>query len=67
MSFLAQVLAYLLQWVITRVGTALAALIQRDTHRTEVQKSAEESVKPLKDAVTGEAIDKAADDALNGL
>lgn len=56
-----------LNWVWGKISSLIAAFVAKEIAQEEIQKEAEASVVPLKNAETAADIDKAADDALNGL
>jgi len=67
MGFLAGLVADLAEWAITKGVTFLSALWSKLSNRTKVIDAAQASVQPLKDAKTGDAVDKATDSTLSGL
>ena len=66
MNFLAAVVSQFFQWVVTSVGAWLKQVWAAAARKKEAKKQSEESVEPLKQAETGEEIDRATDDALDG-
>lgn len=66
MTFLATLCAQLAEWLLSKGWTALSDLFAKLARRSEIQKEADTSVQPLKDAKTGDAVDKATDSTLNG-
>lgn len=66
MQFLAALLAQLLERILSMIGSAAIAAWKRVARRKEIAKQADESVQPLREAKTGEEIDRASDSALDG-
>jgi hypothetical protein len=67
MSFLAALVADLVKWGLGKLFDLVSVAVKRMQRRSEVQKQAEDSVKPLKDAKSAEEIDRATDSTLGGL
>lgn len=59
-------LSVILDYIVGKLTAFLLALQAKQARREDIAKRSEASVKPLEKAETAEAIDKAADDALNG-
>jgi hypothetical protein len=57
------VLDFVLEWAYRKVARFFKKIFRRE----EIKREAKESVKPLKEAQTGEEIDAATDDALSGM
>lgn len=55
------------EFFLKKIWALAAALIARSIFKKKTEKESKESVQPLKDAKTGEAIDKSTDSALDGL
>ncbi len=55
-----------MNWIWGKLASLVAFFAAREIKRDQLKKDADASVQPLKDAVTGDEIDKAAKDALNG-
>jgi hypothetical protein len=64
---LASIGKFVLDWLAAKVLAFLAGLYAIATRRKQVDREAEESVKPIKDAVTEKEIDESARDTLGGL
>lgn len=64
---LSGVLKIVLDWLAAKVLAFVTGLYAISTRRKKVEKEAEESVKPIKDAETEKEIDDATDDTLGGL
>lgn len=58
---------FILDYVITKLVTFFSELFKKLKNRKDVSDESKESVKPLKDAVSGDDIEKAAKDTLGGL
>jgi len=67
MQFLVALAASLMKWIIEKAVIYFLALTKKLNRRKQVQEDAQASVRPLKDAITGEQIDAATDDALDKL
>lgn len=67
MGFLAALAADLVKWGIEKLSAWAVKTWHMLSRRKEIQKQSEDSVKPLKDATTGDEIDKATDSTLGGL
>lgn len=67
MTFLASLLAQIVEWLLSKGAAAITALISKLVKRKQIIDESQESVQPLKDATTGEQIDKATDSTLSGL
>ena len=66
MNFLAAICTQLIQWALQKVGALIAAAYAKFKRREQIEKEADASVKPLKDAKTKDEIDKATDSTLGG-
>ncbi len=66
MAFLAGLAASLIEWLLQKGFVEVVQLEQMLAKRREIQTSATQSVQPLKNATTGDAIDKATSSALDG-
>lgn len=60
-------LTLILNWIAGKVAAFLLALQSKQIKRGQIDKDAAKSVEPLNQAESAADIDKAADDALNGL
>lgn len=58
---------FVLDWLLAKLLAFAGGLVRVLMRRKEVEKNAEESVKPIKDAVTEEEIDESTRDTLGGL
>lgn len=67
MSFLVGLVADIAEWAITKGVTALSAILSKLANRKQVIADSQASVQPLKDATTGDAVDKATNSTLSGL
>lgn len=67
MAFLKSILALLVPLAMNWAKDQVLKLVARLTRRKEVQKQAEESVKPIEEAKTKEEIDASVKDTLSGL
>lgn len=67
MSFLSWVLKVVLDWAFTKLSAWVGGLVRFFKRKAEIEKQAEESVKPMEQAKTEKEIDSAAKDVLGGL
>lgn len=67
MAFLSSIGKTLLLWVLEWTWGKFAAWLKSRQRQEEIQKEAEASVEPLKQAETGKEIDDATDDAFRKL
>lgn len=58
---------FVLNFIVGKLAEAIATWWKKRQRHKEIDREAEKSTKPLKDAKTAEEIDHATDDALNGL
>lgn len=67
MTFLAALAEKLIEWLLSKGYTALAGWIAMMTKRNEIQKEANTSVEPLKNAKSGKEVDDATNSTLGGV
>lgn len=65
MDLIAAVFAKIGEWLLSKLSAFVAAAIQTAIRRKKIDDASGDSVQPLKDAKTGDEIDKASDSALD--